>query len=129
MALRITPGPLPADGARIKIEQVMTSFVQGTDITNFGPTEFSDGPVGFVVSQTDAPATDTRGRGTMWFARGEGKLYKWTPEPVKSAFWSPSEAGVNQSEALWVAISDRKEAMVKSRFGWGENHLVYIALH
>lgn len=124
MVLRITPGPLPADGARIKIEQVMTAFVQGTDITNFGPNEFSDGPVGFVISQTEAPATDTRGRGTLWFARGVGKLYKWTPEPVRSNLWTPSESGVNQSEALWVAMSDRKEAIVKCRFGWQDNLLI-----
>lgn len=124
MALIVTPGPLPADGERAKIDDFLTSFVQGTTFTNFGAAEFSDAPIGFMISQTDAPATSVRGRGTVWFARGEGVLYKWTPEPVKSNLFSPSEAGVNTSEAQWVAISNRKEAMVKCRWGWAADEVI-----
>jgi len=120
MAIQITPGPLPADGARIKIEEALTAFVQGTTITNFGAEEFEGEPIDFVISQTDAPSTDSRTRGTLWFARGEGKLYKWTPEPVDSGNYFPSEPGTNQSEFQWMAMSDRREQMVRCRWGWGQ---------
>jgi hypothetical protein len=121
MVLKITAGPLPADGERMKIEEAMTAFVQGTEFTDFGPDEFADGPVGFVVSATEAPVTDIRDRGTLWFKRGSGKMYKWTPQAIRSEFFSPSLAGADVSEFQWVAMSDRKEALVKCRWGWLDN--------
>lgn len=108
MALKITPGPLPADGTRFKIEDMLTTFVQGTEITNFGPEEFgAAADVSFVISATDPPATNIRSRGTLWFARGDGHLYQWTVHP------SPTEAPTAVTEASWVAISDRREILVR----------------
>ncbi len=118
--LIITPGPVPADGTRIKIAEEMTAFVQGTNITSFGNDEFAGAPIDFVISATDPPATSARTRATLWFARGEGKLYRWTLEPQKSAFWSPSEAASNTgSEGHWLSLSNRRDMLVKCRWGWG----------
>jgi hypothetical protein len=124
MALIITPGPVPSDGTRIVVEATMTAFIQGTDFTNFGPEEFEGEPVSFVISQTDAPSTDSRTRGTFWFARGDGHMYKWTPEPVRDGNWAPSEAGTNITEFHWVSLSDRKEVMVRCRHGWDAGYKV-----
>ena len=128
MALIITPGPVPADSSRIAVEEVMTAFIQGTSITNFGPDEFEGEPVDFITSSTDPPATSSRGRGTVWFARGTGRLYKWAIEPVQSEFFAPSEAGSNTgSEGHWVAISDRREMLVTARWNVGANERVNIS--
>lgn len=124
MALIISPGVPPEDNARIQIENDLSSFIRGTDITNFGAAEFAGEPIDFVSAATDPPATDIRSRGTLWFARGEGVLYKWTPEPIRSELFAPSEAGTNVSQFQWVAMSERKEAMVRCRLGWGAYELI-----
>ncbi len=119
MTLRVTPGPVPADGTRIIIAEAMGDFIRGTRFTNFGPDEFVGEPIDFIISATEPPATDVRTRATLWFARGQGKLYRWTYEPQKSEFWAPSEAASNTgSDAHWLAISDRRDMLVKSRWSW-----------
>ena len=126
MALIVTPGPVPQDGTRIRIAEEMTAFVQGTDITGFGKDNFVDAPIDFVISATDPPATDSRTRGTFWFARGEGTLYNWQAEPIQSGNFSPSEAGSNVSQAHWISVSNRKEIMVKSRWGWAAGEKIQM---
>lgn len=127
MTLRITPGPVPSDGQRIVIEDAMRSFIQGTTFTNFGPDEFVGEPVDFVYSNSEPPATNVRTRGTLWFKRGEGRLYRLVVEPVRSEVWAPSEAGANTgSETHWLAMSDRKDQLVKCRWGWAAGERVRI---
>jgi len=124
MTLEVTPGPVPADGTRIVVEDAMRAFIQGTEFTNFGPEEFEGEPVAFVISQTEAPATNLRTRGTLWYARGDGHMYKWTPEPLRDENWAPSEAGSNVSQFQWMSMSDRKEVMVRCRWGWEAGYKV-----
>ncbi|MEE8522191.1 MAG: hypothetical protein V3S83_12595 [Gemmatimonadota bacterium] len=108
MALIITPGPLPDDGTRIKISATLNAFVSGTLLQNFGEDEFSgESDITFMVSQTDAPATNIRTRSTFWFKRGEGVAYLWTLHP------SPTEAPTAVTEGNWVAVSNRKEQLVQ----------------
>ncbi len=106
MALQITPGPLPEDGVRIKVDTILDAFINNTDARNFGANQFANNQdVNFVVSQTDAPATSIRTAGMLWFARGEGVLY----------FWDAQQA--SESLALWVAASNRKEMVVRVQSG------------
>lgn len=106
MTVEIIPGPVPADGTRINANNVLTSFVQGTRLTNFGPANFVNSQgINFLVSATNAPETSTRSAGMLWFRRGEGVLY----------FWDAKQAG--ESIALWVATSNRKECVVRVQSG------------
>lgn len=93
MVLKITPGPLPADGTRIKPATELAALVNGTILTNFGDENFAGGGVSVINSSTDPPATDERSRSTLWFERGEGRMMKWTPlpSPTESVTWSTSE--------------------------------------
>lgn len=114
MPLIIQPGFLPSDNTRINVNNVLDTFVLGTRITNFGSENF-DGSVSFVLSATDPPSSNFRNRGTMWFRRGEGKLYKWTLQPMQSPDWSPSEIDVSTgiTNGFWVSMSDRKDMLVQ----------------
>lgn len=106
MALIVVPGPVPNDGTRINVDRDLDNFINNTVVRNFGPAEFvGNEDVNFVVSQTDAPATSTRTNGMLWFKRGEGVLY----------FWDSQQA--SESIAEWVAISNRKEMVVRVQSG------------
>lgn len=106
MALIVVPGPLPDDGTRIHVDRTLDAFINGTNVRNFGPNEFAGNEdVNFVVSQTDAPATSMRSIGMLWFKRGEGVLY----------FWDAQNA--SESIAEWVALSNRKEMVVRVQSG------------
>lgn len=106
MTIEITPGPLPDDGTRINIESVLSAFVSGTQIVNFGVDDFSGGDINFVVSATDPPATDSRTRATLWYKRGEGRLYKWEIFPFPTG-----TSGT--TDGAWLAMSDRRDVLVK----------------
>jgi hypothetical protein len=100
MAIKITPGPLVADGTRITVTGDISSFVSGTDVANIGRNEASAGGIlNFVTSATDPPPASQRDRTTLWFARGDGRLYKWTLNPT----------GVTGGR--WLSISERREAL------------------
>ena len=106
MALIVDPGPLPDDGTRINVDRTLDTFINNTNVRNFGPNEFiGNEDVNFVVSQTDAPEVASRTPGMLWFARGEGVLY----------FWDAQQA--SESLALWVAASNRKEIVVRVQSG------------
>lgn len=93
MALKITPGTLPADGKRIRPQTELAAFVNGTVLTNFEDANFAGGMVSVINSSTDAPATADRSRSTLWFERGAGRMMKWTPlpTPTESISWPTSE--------------------------------------
>ncbi len=99
MALEITPGKLDAeDGQRIRPEPVIPDFVRGTKITNFGLDELGAG-IGIVISSTEAPSSPRRN--TLWFRRGNGRLYKFDIVPNASV-----------TEGRWVSLSERRDALV-----------------
>lgn len=101
MALEITPGPFDAsDGDRIKPEEVITPFVSGTEITSFGLPELKE-LRNLPVSSTNPPDLADRTRGTLWFRRGEGRLYKWDIIPSGA------------TDGRWVCMSDRKDVLVR----------------
>jgi hypothetical protein len=105
MAFTVSPGPLPSDGTRIDPEVTLKAFVQGTDIQGFSADAFGESEIGFVYAATDPPASSVRNKSTRWFRQGEGVTYKWD-------VWSDQnvESGVTYGD--WVAISNRKEAMI-----------------
>ena len=106
MTIVVTPGPLPDDGTRIKVDPTLDAFVQGTVITNIGAEQFGSGAdVSFVVTATDPPATSARTNGMLWYRRGEGVLYMWDNQQAA------------QGIALWVAVSNRKEMVVRVQSG------------
>lgn len=106
MAIIVNPGPLPNDGTRINVDRELDTFINNTNVYNFGPNEFAGNEdVNFVVSQTDAPATSIRSPGMLWFKRGEGVTY----------FWDAQQA--SESLAEWVAFSNRKEMVVRVQSG------------
>jgi hypothetical protein len=107
MALSIVPGPIPDDGTRIDPEVTLKAFVQGTSIAGFSAASFGESEIGFIYAASNPPASATRTKATRWFRRGEGVTYKWD-------VWA--ESGVTYGD--WVAVSNRKEAIV-----WSEQPL------
>lgn len=106
MALVVVPGPVPDDGTRINVDRDLDNFINNTVVRNFGPAQFvGNEDVNFVVSSTEPPATSTRTTPVLWFKRGEGVLY----------FWDAQQA--SESLAEWVAISNRKEMVVRIQSG------------
>jgi hypothetical protein len=103
MAVVITPGTLNAnDGDRIHVANVISAFVRTTTLTNFGAAELLEGAsISVVISQSEAPSAAHRA--AIWFARGEGVLYKWTLNPTGA------------TGGQWVAMSTRREhlALIK----------------
>lgn len=91
MALRISPGPLPPDGTRIKVDETMLAFVGGTTIENIGAADITTGTARFIIAATEAPATEIRTIGTLWFERGRGALWKWTPVPFLGGVHNETE--------------------------------------
>lgn len=112
MALKISPGPLAEDGSRINVAAVLEAFVEGTVISNIDASGLAGGDAALVITQTDAPATDSRTRATLWFARGEGALYKWTGIPTPTAISDSINLHklINWpiSEFRWVQLSGTK---------------------
>lgn len=108
MVLKITPGTLPADGARIRVQDTMNTFVGTPKIENFGADAFSGGTVNFVLSQTDAPATDSRARGTLWFQRGLGALWSWQPVLLPTGVTT----GSAPTDFRWVQLGGKKRTNV-----------------
>lgn len=107
MVLQISPGPLPNDGDRIKVEPEMNAFVGGTDVKNFGRSEVTGGFLDAVQVQTEAPAEATRTRSTLWFKLGEGVLYRWALSPTGA------------TEGNWLAMSTRREMLANLRTNVG----------
>jgi hypothetical protein len=101
VTIKVTPGPLPDDGTRIKVDPTLDAFVNGTTLENFGPEDFAGASeISFMVSATDAPATDARIPNMLWFRRGEGVTYTW-----------------DLQVGLWLAMSNRKEMAVRLQGG------------
>jgi hypothetical protein len=103
MAIVVNPGPLPDDGSRINVDSVLDNFINNTNVNNFGPDEFvGNEDINFVVAQTDEPTSNVP---LLWFKRGEGVLY----------FRDAQSSG--ESIAEWVAMSNRKELVVRVQSG------------
>lgn len=114
MALIVRPGPFPVvDGERLTVEADLQAFVNGTVVTNIGRAQVQNSEVlEFVSSQTDAP--DSPGRGTLWFKRGEGRLYSWHLNPTGA------------TGGRWIAISDRRERLVHTKNGCAAGEVLWL---
>ncbi len=108
MTLNVTPGPLPEDGARFVVQATLNTFVSGTALDNFGSAEFVGSTINFVISQTDAPASNTRERGTIWFERGLGALWKWQPVLLPTGVTT----GSAPTDFRWVQVGGKKRTNV-----------------
>jgi hypothetical protein len=104
VTLKVVPGSLPADGSRINIQDTLDTFIGGTRIHDFRVQNFASSAMSFVLSTTEAPTTNQLHRGLLWFKRGEGRMYRWTPRPVESG-----------ATGAWVSCSVRKEMLVQMR--------------
>lgn len=108
--LNISPGPIPKDGVGVTPDVDLPAAVNGTEVNNFDQTHFVNTWSPFLFSQTDAPASNIRRPGTMWYKRGEGRLYIWNTQlPIVSSavidgFLVEGEPGYG-----WQCVSDRKE--------------------
>jgi hypothetical protein len=112
MAVVITPGTLNAnDGDRIHVANVISEFVRTTTLTNFGAPELLGGSISVVISQSEAP--NVAHRAAIWFARGEGVLYKWTLNPTGA------------TGGQWVAMSTRREHLALIKGACLERSLVW----
>lgn len=100
MAITITQGPLPADGSLVDPSIFLAAWINGTTVVNLPGGAFVGGSLQFVVSSTDVPALAERTVGLLWFARGEGRLYKWDRPDLPS--------GLTYSNADWIPLSDRR---------------------
>lgn len=102
---RITPGPLPSEGARINPDRDLTNFVRGTQIVEMGITEINvaTGGLMFVFSDSNPPPVSAQNRASLWFRRGEGRLYKLDVVPSGT------------TDTHWISISDRKDMLVLSK--------------
>ena len=105
---KVTPGPLPEDASRTLVEATLTNFVSGTSLTSLDSDSFVGSTVNFVLSQTEPPASDTRTRGTLWFERGLGALWKWQPVLLPTGVTS----GSAPSDFRWVQIGGKKRMNV-----------------
>lgn len=107
--LRIVQGSLPTNGDVVDPSLFLEAWVSGSSIFDMGPGAFKGGTMAFVVSATDPPALQDRQRGTLWFKRGEGRLYLWDQNDLPSGASSADERVTN-----WISISDRRDIWVKA---------------
>lgn len=105
----IIQGPLPLDGTSVNPAEFLETWISGTSVYNFGPTQFKGGSLQFVYSNTEPPPLDTRFPGMLWFKRGEGRLYSWdySDDPC-----GPSSA--NTGDINWISLSDRRDVWLQS---------------
>lgn len=101
---KTVPGPLPEDGARIHVQDVMDRFVGGTRVFDFNTENFNESSMTFLISASEAPPIERTVRGALWFERGAGILKQWLPRPTDS--------GVT---GAWIAASVRKEMLLQAR--------------
>lgn len=113
MTIKVSPGPVPADGSRIQVQQTMDRFVGGTRVFDFSEENFVDADLKFLTSQTEAPASPSRG--TMWFKRGEGRLRQWMPHPTDSG-----------ASGAWVKLSCERELLAKIRHPVSPGELLWM---
>lgn len=107
MALTIIPRWVPKDGPGFRAERDLKRFVESVEISGLGASNFGT-DLNFVTSQTLEPSGATRG--TLWFRRGDGRLYIYDKDFYGSHSYDSSYSGTG----LWVALSDRKDLLVRT---------------
>lgn len=111
MALTVTPGTLRAEGPGFIPDTHYKAFIEGTDITGFGPEQFdrdSNNAIHFIWSSSEPPATSARSRSLMWFNRTDGHLYVW------DSAWNSCD--VTEPLGYWLSASDRKDILVRYHY-------------
>lgn len=109
MTLSVVQGPLPQNGQTVDPSSFLSSWISNTYVYGLGAGAFKGGSLTFIYSQTDAPPLQDRMRGTLWYARGEGRLYLWDQNNSPSGVSSAAANVVN-----WLSLSDRKDIWVNS---------------
>jgi hypothetical protein len=109
MALIVTQGPLPGDGASVDPSVDLEAWISGTQVFGFDYASFKDGTLQFVYSTTDPPAMDARFPGMLWFKRGEGRLYIMDQNNLPSG-----ASSADLDERNWISLSDRKEIWLQA---------------
>jgi len=105
MSLTIEQGPLPQDGQRVDAAIFLEEWVSNTDVRGLDPTSFAES-IRFVSSQSLAPPTT---RGSLWFKRGEGKLF----------FGDVFDRGVSPRypgdlNFYWMSLTPRRDFVVEA---------------
>lgn len=100
MSLILNQGPLPNDNTVVDPFTFLENWINNTTVAGLPSGAFSGGTLQFVYSQTNPPALAERFLGMFWFARGEGRLYKWDAPDLPS--------GLTYSTRDWVPLSDRR---------------------
>jgi hypothetical protein len=98
--------PLPHDGATVNPADFLEDWIAGADVWNFDLGSMNGGDLLLVYSHTEAPATNMRVNGMLWFQRGDGRLYLWDTVDPSGSYYSGLQG--------WIAISDRRELWVNS---------------
>lgn len=124
----IIHGPLPNDGDSVDPSVFLEAWINGSVLTDLTSTEFgsskgtegvpAEGQTGFIVSQTDPPATSVRFAGLFWFERGAGRLQMWDDLDQPSQLTSASGASFPEiwhNGADWLSMSERRELWVLSK--------------
>jgi hypothetical protein len=103
--MRVVQGVLPENGAAIDPSTFLEAWIASTQVFELGPEAFK-GSLQFILSQTDPPSMAQRQYSTLWFKRGEGRLYVWdyNDQPL-----GPTETGLNADRLNWLSISDRRD--------------------
>lgn len=91
---------LPQDNTRVDPSTFLEAWVTGIQVYDLPVGAFTGGSLQFIVSSTDAPATNERRNGTLWFKRGEGRLYIW------------DQSQVSGGTKGWLSLSDRRDIWV-----------------
>jgi hypothetical protein len=122
--LTINQGPLPNDGETVDPSVFLEAWIAGTTVFGLPAGAFTGGTLQFVISATDAPATNERRVGLLWFARGEGRLYTWDQPDITGRVPFPPFPGDLSSVPVpgssysgvrgWISLSDRRDIWVRT---------------
>lgn len=117
--MKATPQFILSDGPIERSD--LKKFVESVNITELDAANF--GAVGLAVSQTEAPTELSRG--TLWFKRGDGRLYLFDNTFYSDQSFDSAYSG----DGRWVCMSDRKEILIRRqsrRLGGGNQDIAPV---
>jgi hypothetical protein len=109
MSFTVVQGPLVNDHVAVNPSQFLENWIAGTSVYGLGAGAFKGGTLQFVISSTDPPDLNHRQPGTLWFKRGEGRLYIWDQSDLPSGVSDAGAQNVN-----WLSLSDRRDIWVQT---------------
>lgn len=102
--MKVTQTTTFSDGQVVDPSVDLEAWVSGIHVSDLPVGAFRGSTLQFVVSASDAPATDERHDGMLWFKRGEGRLYRWDGPGIGSDYYTAVRD--------WICLSDRRELWV-----------------